>query len=204
MGGAVPASNPIIDTRTGEVAAFASPTMDQTYAGYDTVTENNGIRAANERAAADQGDGGIDLIGPANPMSDLVGGIFINPIANIVKGLSTTIGLIPGAVGEVLDWAVETEEEQRIRKGGYTPGVDTTGTVNLGLSNLAQMPPKELTGTVNLGLSNLTTQSENNLAINTATISTAATVNVGQTPGLRPVSGTPGVPGRRGLDRIAF
>jgi len=201
MGGAVPASNPIIDTRTGEVAAFASPTMDQTYAGYDTVTENNMIRAANDRAAAQQGDGGINLIGPANPMSDLVGNIFIDPIANIVRGLSTTIGLIPGAVGEALDWAVETQEEQAIRGGGYTPGVDTTGTVNLGLSNLAQMPPAAPTGTVNLGLSNLTAQSESNLAINTATISTAATVNVGQTPGLRPV---PGANGPRSTERRAI
>ena len=199
MGGAVPASNPIIDTRTGEVAGFTSPTMDQTYAGYDTVTENNGIRAANDRAAANQGDGGINLIGPANPMSDFIGNIFIDPIANIVRGLSTTVGLLPGAVGEALDWAVETQEEQAIRAGGYTPGVDTTGTVNLGTSNLFQMP--STTGTVTPGLSGLITQSENNLAINTATVSTAATVNVGQTPGLRPV---PGANGPRSTERRAL
>ena len=196
MGGAVPASNPIIDSRTGEVAAFTSPTMEQTYAGYDTRTENTGIRVANERQAERDAQNGFDLgdlVGPSNPMSDLVGGVFIKPIENIITGLSNTIGLVPGAIGEVLDWAVDTKEEQAIRAGGYTPGVDTTGTVNLGTSNLFQMP--STTGTVTPGLSGLITQSENNLKINTATVSTAATVNVGQTPGLRPVPG--GTPGER-------
>lgn len=190
MGGAVPASNPIIDTRTGEVAAFTSPTMEQTYAGYDTRTENTAIRVASERQAARDAENQFDLgdlVGEPSYMSNIVGGIFIKPIENIITGLTNTIGLIPGAVGEVLDWAVDTQEEQAIRAGGYTPGVDSTGTVNLGTSNLFQMP--STIGTVTPGLSGLITQSENNLKINTATVSTASTVNVGQTPGLRPVPG---------------
>ena len=204
MGGAVPASNPIIDTRTGEVSAFASPTMDQTYAGYDTVTENNMIRAANDREAARDAENGFDLgglVGPANPMSDLIGGIFIKPVEMLINNLTGTISAVPGAVGELLDWAVETKEEQAIEAGGYTPGVDTTGTVNLGLSTLTQALAPTLNGTVNLGLSNLTAQSENNLKINTAIVSTASTVNVGQTPGLRPV---PGANGPRSVERRAL
>jgi hypothetical protein len=201
-GDAVAATDPITEYgEDGKIIAYISPSIQQNYPGYNTATENRGLQAARDRQAerAAQGFDFEGFVGEPNPTSDLFGAIFINPIAGIVRSLSTTIGLIPPAIGEFIDWTVNTTEEQQIENGGYTPGVDTTNTYYIGGSgaDFRRSVSTTPTNTTYLGGSGpdlrgggLSSESENNLLINTATVSTASTVNVGQVPNIRPVPGS--------------
>jgi len=186
LGGAIPASNPIIDSRTGEIAAFESPTMAKTYAGYDTVTENNGIRAGlDAQAAAEAAKPPLVTIGPANYMTDLIGAVFLKPFENLWTGLDNTVRL----TGEVLfgEGGLIKNGPKDVTPIGPAPIVfippkpPAPGTVNLGTTNLFDIPPMP-TGTIGIGTGyNLTTGlGTNNLPpvptntmINTASLTTA-------------------------------
>lgn len=190
LGGALPASNPIIDSRTGEIAAFESPTMAKTYAGYDTVTENNGIRAGlDAAAAAEAAKPPLVTIGPANDMSNLIGNVFLRPLEILWTGLDNTVRL----GGEVLfgeGGLIKPPAPQDVTPIQPAPLVFTPpkppapGTVNLGTSNLFDIPPMP-TGTIGLGTGyNITTglRTNNlppvptNTMINTASVTAAPRV----------------------------